>query len=242
MAKVKGLIAEIGNHHFGDVSKAKELIKAAYEHGAHFVKMQMIEASEVVKYGSMPLEFYQQSQFTLEQYQECYDYAESLGAELFFSYFGEKLPQIGRLRKWSAAQTRHLLQDMNHNQSFFDNVNNVLSLPLSYIDQAVDLSNNNCSSFMVASQYMQNTSEISEEFNLMIKKYLSKDIQNIGYSDHTLGIKMAKACAINNVQLIEKHFNIYGVQKWNGVPYRDCFHAANCQELETLAKTMRGIS
>lgn len=239
MAKIKGLIAEIGNHHFGDVNKAKELIKAAYEHGAHFVKMQMIEASEVVKYGSMPLEFYQQCQLTLEQYQECYEYAESLGAELFFSYFGEKLPQIGRLRKWSANQTCDIGLGSD---PCFQHENNIFSLPLELIVAAYKQSENVPATIMVASDYLQDAKKVAVFLNKTLKEIPLRDFGDLGYSDHTIGVRTARDFARNGiVETIEKHFNIYGIQKWNGIPYRDCFHAANCQELESLAKTMRGI-
>lgn len=86
---MKGLIAEIGQHHFGDVNTAKCLIRIAHESGANFVKMQALDHLEF-KGGSMPREFYRQCDLGMGGYIECIEYAAELGIPIFFSVFGAK--------------------------------------------------------------------------------------------------------------------------------------------------------
>lgn len=98
------IIAEIGTAHQGDIHKAKELIDAATESGAHCAKFQIVFAEEILHYrtgvvqlpgGSINLygifKNLERDQFF---YQELKLYAEKKGLVFLASAFGEKSIQI----------------------------------------------------------------------------------------------------------------------------------------------------
>lgn len=238
---MRGLIAEIGNHHFGSLQRAKQLIYSARECGAHYVKMQAIDTMEF-KGGSMPPDFYRQCDLGMAGYMECIEYAKDIGIPLFFSVFGSKyldliehypeMPykisgyqfhhfDIAALEYWNNERSRPVVASIPHTneQELINKCDATSNMHLMIVNDYLDV--------YADFKYMRYCSEVFKK--------------PIGFSDHTMGLQNCfRAVIQHGAQLVEKHFNIFGDQYFGGKIYRDSIHAANPMELERLAKLLQG--
>lgn len=234
---MKGIVCEIGNHHFGDLNKAFELIKAAKDAGAHFVKMQAIDTEEF-RGGSMPRAFYTMCDLDINGYMDCVDFAREVGIEIFFSVFGKKYRSLfehypDMPYKISGSQFLSMSREELLNWNTQDHRPVVISIPKCDPEVIVSkkLAVDNMS-IMFVSPYLPegvNFNPIGHMVDVFRKP--------IGYSDHTKGIaSCSMAICSYGCQLIEKHFNIYGEQSFGGQIYRDSLHAASFVEMKALSK------
>jgi len=100
------IIAELGTSHNGDMAKAREMIDAAGQAGAHCVKFQMVYADEILhpNTGDVPLpggnirlyDRFKNLELEPEFYQKIKEYAESKGLLFLCTPFGLKSAAILR--------------------------------------------------------------------------------------------------------------------------------------------------
>jgi N,N'-diacetyllegionaminate synthase len=236
---ITGLIAELGNHHFGNLASAKEMIRVARECGAAYAKMQAID-TDWFKGGSMPPEFYTQCDLGWDGYHECMAYGEEVGIPVFFSVFGPKYRDLayripGRPYKISGSQfetmTRDELQIWNTQKA----QPVIISVPKtldSVIEEKRDVVTN--MNLMYVTPYLPAT--VDFEF---LEYYVDVFERPVGYSDHTRGILYCRiAIEQYGCRLVEKHFNLWGRQSFAGKVYRDSLHAADASQLARLAKAL----
>jgi sialic acid synthase SpsE len=225
------LIAEISNCHFGSIQKAKEMIVAAHDSGATLVKLQAFKPEDV-KTGSMPLDFYKEVAFSMEQYISLIEFGKEKGVEVFYSVFSESLNELNFIqgrKKFSGAQTAKAID----NGEFIDYPRAFVSFPKTHLMHAATLQN---ATPLYVSEYLVSDPEL---FRL---EYLEKITSRFcyGYSDHTVG---NTACEIAikryGAKVIEKHFTLEKDMKWKGHTYRDSVFGATAKELNKLAKIMR---
>lgn len=231
-----GLIAECGNHAFGDLGKAKEQVRLAREAGAKFAKFQAID-TEVFEGGSMPAEFYRQCDLGAKGYQELVDYGEEVGIPVIFSVFGPKYAKLARGRPYKIAGSQfesfsvdQLLEWNSHDHPVIVSLPNVSGDVILY--KRPTITNMHC-------MYVTPYNPTSVEFQWIVH-YEDVLRKPIGFSDHSPGIKNCLT-AIDKYEcrLIEKHFCPWGRQAFKGVVYRDSIHAADAVQLERLSKAMR---
>lgn len=224
------VIAEIGNCHFGDFAKAKELIRTARECGADLVKGQALCGDP--SSGSMPARFYSEAAFSLEQYIELIEYARDIGVSFFYSIFDTSEKQYLKylhlhqdFHKFSASQS--LLMD---SQDFIgaDESNVFISLPVSsYMSPKLQSAN-----ILIATPYGDDIS--FDDAVLHQRQYQDR---NVGVSDHNPGIRSAFYAAHElGVNYIEKHFTLERDMKFKGQVYRDSSFGLLPRELEALTK------
>lgn len=77
------IIAEIGINHEGDVEVCKQMIKSCADAGADAVKLQTSDPDENYHPDSVSYEVYKKSYLNEEQTAEVFNYARSLGLEVF---------------------------------------------------------------------------------------------------------------------------------------------------------------
>jgi len=63
---VKYVIAEIGNNHFGQISRFKDLAEASRDAGADLLKGRLFRPQDITD-PLMPSSFYENTSFTLKQ-------------------------------------------------------------------------------------------------------------------------------------------------------------------------------
>lgn len=226
--RIKMLIAEIGNNHFGNLDTAKELIKSAISSGADVVKMQAFDARDMTK-GSMDYSFYKQCEFTIEEHLELQDYARLLKSELFWSIFSDSyLPLIEKtsLHKIAGGQLPHWWEWVQEREKSNWIVSIKEDEELEPLKQAM---------VMHVSGYFTLDPKLQRIYLLSL--FYGKQA---GYSDHTPGIYNCEvAIKQYGARLIEKHFTLKKDLEWNGKIFRDTQHAATPGEFEALANILR---
>jgi len=182
---IRGIIAEIGNNYFGSESKAREMIKAAHESGADYIKLQAINPS-VVK-GSMDKSFYEKVAFNKSVYESLFEYGKMIGAKVFFSSFGIEI-HSGDFIKVSGSQFKtfsvNKLSGLNIDKT-------IISIP-NVSDDEIKEKKEFLSkmSVMFVSDYLPKDNIV----NLSpIPRYLKLLKKPIGYSDHSIGITLLSA-------------------------------------------------
>ena len=100
------IIAELGTSHNGDLSKAREMVDAAFECGADCVKFQMVFADEILHPNTGEVELptgkirlydrFKQLESLPEFYMEMKEYSESKGILFLCTPFGLKSAEILR--------------------------------------------------------------------------------------------------------------------------------------------------
>lgn len=220
------LIAEIGNNHFGDIEKARELIRTAHNCGADVIKGQAFRAVDI-KLGSMPRSFYEQCELSVEEYLELIDYARDLGNDLFYSIFSTGMEAIQQKQIWkkvTGAQSREGILTMKD-----DSPNLIVSVPVAA----------SCPKFKKA-QVLHVSDYLTTNPNLWHIETLSEHLgHQVGYSDHTIGTEAClKAIRVFGVHVIEKHFTLKKNVEFQGAVFRDTVHGAAPNELNSIAREL----
>lgn len=227
------LIAEIGNVHFGSLTKAKELIKAAHEAGADLIKSQAFRAEDLnIDSLSMPAEFYKKCEFTVEQYLHLIEYARSIGNDLFFSIFSQGMEML------SLSQTWHKVAGSQTGgtgivKEWMDTENMILSVPKWVIDSGY---NHVVYRFKHASVLYVGPYLTDPHIELYLPRLALLLKRPVGYSDHSEGVEKCMLAAERfGVNVIEKHFCLKKNEAFLGTVYRDTIHSATPKEFNDLS-------
>lgn len=227
-------IAEIGNNHFGCITKAKELIHAAKYAGASAVKGQIFDANHLR--GSMPAGFYKDCAKIFLHLGELFQYAKKIEIPLFFSFFNNVMPELEKtmeLKKVSATQSVKIFNEYEEVKTWDIDQRGVFisipdTVPLPILKNAV---------VMHVSGYLTDEPDL-ERLDAMHNFYssISDRIHPfLGYSDHTEGIEACtKAVIHHGAKVIEKHFTLEKNMDWKGHIFRDTIHGATPAELKQL--------
>lgn len=237
MSPLTGIIAECGNHHFGDLGKAKELIRTAKDCGASYCKFQAIDPDWFTG-GSMPPEFYQQCDLGLDGYQVCEEYGRALGIPVFFSVFGPKYRVLTHRHRgvpYKISGSQFLSSTKAELQAWNDQTEHPVIISIPEVENDVLLEKKDAVTNM---NIMYVTPYLPEDVSFdCLDRYGEVFGRRVGYSDHTPGIAdCCTAIGTYGADLVEKHFNVYGVQNFKGAVYRDSLHAASAKDLERLVK------
>jgi len=243
------LIAEIGNNHFGDMDKAKEMIFLARDSGADLVKFQAIDESCT---GSMENSFYKQCALTTEQYIELIQFGEWFGIEVFYSVISHKhikLYDYQKHHKITGSMSKLIGANLYHGQlstseifkkvvgkEAFEIVGDIfISLPIGHVSIS-----NVYKDFtpLYVSEYLTTNPRI-ENLSFFMTNFAG--VKSYGYSDHSINlVAIESAIKQYNCNVIEKHFAPFGEQKFNGVTFRDTIHGTNEAGLTKIASRLRG--
>lgn len=217
------IISEIGQQHFGSFKHAKELIYAANESGADLIKSQAFLAKDITS-GSMPKEFYQMCEFSLEQYIELIDFARSIGNDLFYSIFSKELLPLREHQIWHKLAGGQVCSGKFKPQEY-DLDTSIVSIGKDVYPPEFKNAN-----ILYVSDYLPKDPELKNIDTL--REFYKRDV---GYSDHTIGIKNCiNAVLMHKANIIEKHFTIKKDFKFNGQLYRDCIHGSTPREFYDL--------
>lgn len=204
------IIAEAGVNHLGDMKLAKKLIEEARINGASLVKFQLYDADKLIRdYGTLAL--LRKAQLSQQQAQELFDYGKNTGIEVFFSVFDvervdwcEKIG-VKRYKIGARMRNRDVLESL---------VKTKKELIISYDENLTWNPNEkitniykNHKSLYCVSKYPALSQDIKftdGEFEDENSGEYSASYD--GYSDHTIGIDVAKIALARGAQIIEKHF------------------------------------
>ena len=228
------LIADLGNNHFGDFEKAKELIRAAHESGADLIKGQAFNAVDVN--GSMPNQFYEDCQFSISQYIDLIYYAKSIGAEMFYSIFSREFDDVRKYQRHFKIAASQSLKYTAEDFKCLDYANMIISVSdTAKLSRDIAPDKLEYANILYATPYLP-----KENFVNFTKFFRLKDIAvNFGISDHCIGIKNCILAHNHGATIIEKHFTLEKEMHYAEHKFRDTIHGSTPKEFEKLAKAVK---
>jgi len=229
-----GVIAECGNHALGSVESAKEQIRVARECGATYAKFQAID-TEAFTGGSMTPAFYELCDLGYARYLELVAYGDELGIPVFFSVFGPKYAALARIKgkPYKIAGSQFEKMPLPELAAWNEQTEHPVVVSVPHTEESVIRERREALSHMSVMYVVNYLPDQVTFFSLeRLRRILN---QPIGYSCHAAGVDHAiEAIAEHGAPLVEKHFNLWGDQTYDGRIYRDSLHAASPKELERL--------
>ncbi|OVE76899.1 hypothetical protein BVX98_04325 [bacterium F11] len=243
------VVAEVGNNHEGDFSKAVEMVKRAAECGVDAVKFQTFKTEQFV--GLCDEKRFQQ----LKRFELAYDEFEKL-SEIAK---GEGIHFISTPLDMESA---HFLNGIvsafkiaSSDNNFTPLIDYVLKTKRPTIVSTGLIGIQECRKLMARIKKVWSKNEINRKLALLhcVSSYPVPDLQanikavshmiqafdcTIGYSDHTLGFEGSLASVALGARIIEKHFTL----DKNQSEFRDHKLSADPGELKHLVESIRKIS
>jgi pseudaminic acid synthase len=221
------IIAEMSGNHNQSLNRAKNIIEAAARAGAHAIKLQTYTADTMTLKGALTIEdknslwygkelheLYQIACTPYEWHEPLFQYAQSLGLEIFSTPFDESavdfLEDLGVpvYKIASFENTDHpLLKKVAQTGKPIIMSTGVAAL--SELAEAVAVLNANGCEELVLLKCTSTYPATPENTNLLTIPHLQQLFGcHIGLSDHTMGIGAAVASVALGARVIEKHFTL----------------------------------
>lgn len=233
------VIAEIGNNHEGDFARAKDMICAAAENGAHAVKFQFIKPQELVTSDQKDrMSILAKFEFRFEQFAELSEHARRNNVHFFSTPFDigsvELLDQIQDIFKISSGDNNY--QDLITKVGGTGKPTLISTGGLSTTDiQTLH------HKFLTAFGDTRNLIFLHcvslyptpiQDAQLWRIQWLRRNFPHmaIGYSDHTLGNDACTIAVTLGARVLEKHFTL----DKNLSDFRDHKLSADPDELRNL--------
>lgn len=223
------IIAEIGANFDADISKAKELIKAAKECGADCAKFQTFKSEKIVSdkgfslmdlkgvhgtWGKTVGQVFKEVEFPHEWHQELMEYCTSIGIDFSTAPYDfeavdlcEKLdlPFI-KIGSGEVTWLEMIKYIASKNKPVFLATGDAT---LAEIDEAVRMFESTGNRNLVLMQCITNYPSKIESANInVIKTYQNAFDVLTGYSDHSSGPVVALGSVALGAVVIEKHFTL----------------------------------
>lgn len=221
------IIAELSANHGGDISIAKESIKAAYEIGANAVKLQTYTADTltlncdkddfIIKGGTLwddkkLYDLYKEAYLPWEWHKELFDYARKIGIDIFSSPFDktavdflEKLaPSAYKIASFEI--TDHALIEYTASKKKPIIISTGIA-SFEEIQDAVSICKNVGNHDIILLQCTSSYPAPLDSANLKNIPDLANTFNVVsGFSDHTLGVTAPAVAVSLGAKVIEKHF------------------------------------
>ena len=178
------------------------MIKSAKRNGAGLVKFQLFDASKERE--SPYFNWLNTHELTFGQAKMLFDYGQEVGLEVFFSVFEAKYVEwcerIGVKRyKVASAWARVPLE-------VGDIISTGKPIIMSILDETVpNISEQQLESMEGRSSWLYCPAGYPQEV-IEVPYFHQRDCPYDGYSDHTIGLDIAKLALARGAQIIEKHF------------------------------------
>jgi len=212
------IIAELGTSHNGELSKAKEMARAAFESGAGCIKLQMVFADEILhpNTGEVSLpggkirlyDMFKQLEMPLEFYADVKEYVESLSLLFLCTPFGLKSAKL--LKELKPKIVKIASPELNYTALLHEVAGWQLPVLLSTgvsklgdIEEAVTGSRDCCLLHCVTAYPAP-----EKDYNLRVLQSLASVFGvSVGVSDHSLDPCLVPSLAVcQGAAVIEKHF------------------------------------
>ena len=254
--KVK-IIAEIGPNHNGKIAQAKKLIKYAKECGADYVKFQTFVTDEIVtltakkakyqaekKVNETQYEMLKKLELNFNQFKILYDYSKKIKIKFlstafdlkslkFISLLNPEFIKIpsGEITNFQLIKAISLLKKKIILSTGMSNMSEILRT-YNYIIRN-GISRNMIYVLQCNTEYPTPFEDVNLNVLKIYKKFFG---DNIGYSDHTLGIEAAIASVSLGAKIIEKHFTLS--RKMRGPDHKASLEPA---EFKKMVSSIRNI-
>jgi len=225
------IIAEMSGNHNRSIERAKEIIKAAADSGAHAIKLQTYTADTMtidhrgglfdisdknsLWYGRNLYDLYEEAHTPWDWHKPLFDYAKELGLICFSSPFDE-----------TAVDFLETLDVPCYKIASFENTDHplikkvaktgkpvIMSTGIANISDIVEsvnvLKENGCKHIVLlkCTSTYPSTPENTNLLTIPVLQQIFPDCV-IGLSDHTMGVGASIASVVLGARVIEKHFTI----------------------------------
>lgn len=219
------LIANIGNQHFGSFERAKDLIKAAHEHGADLIKSYAITPHHN---GPLEREFYEMCSFSFEEYCELIEYSRSIGNDLFFELHGKSNETLLLYQNWRSV----LASDLNSQNAYVSDYDKDTCF--------VAIGQELFPPTMLTANIMHSMDKFgaAPDFNRIeiLKKIYNR---NIGFCDRTIGIDACiTANDLYNSIIIEKNLTLEKGVLFKGKMIEETIYSVQPKKFEELSNRL----
>lgn len=249
------IIAELSANHNGSLQIALDTIKAAYECGANAIKLQTYTADTLtlncknddfmVKGGTLwdgksLYELYEWAYTPWEWHKELFDYARSIGIDIFSTPFDKSavdfLEQFNpsaykiasfeitdyELIRYTASKMKPII--ISTGIATFEEIMDVINI-------CKNEGNENIVLLKCTSEYPASLEEANLRTILDMKERFDVEV---GFSDHTLGITAPIVATSFGAKVIEKHFIID-----KSIGGADCEFSLDKDEFSKLVESIR---
>jgi N,N'-diacetyllegionaminate synthase len=239
------IVAEAGNNHEGSFDRAKELVIRAAEAGADAIKFQTFVPESFVSFGNKErLEILRSFQLTYSQFESL----AQLASDQQICFFSTPL-DIESAYFLNSIQT--LFKIASGDNNFWPLIKTVLSFNkpvivstgISSLDQVDEVFNffdrhkkTNLLSFL---HCVSSYPAPADQVNLSVIRGLQDRYKEvaIGYSDHTLGTRVAVYAVAVGARIVEKHFTL----DKNQSSFRDHQLSADPREMKEMVQEIRAL-
>lgn len=221
------IIAELSANHGGDINIAKETIKAAKEIGANAIKLQTYTADTltldcekddfIIKGGTLwdgkkLYDLYKEAYLPWEWHKELFDYARSIGIDIFSSPFDKSAvdfleqfdPSAYKIASFEITDYELIRYTASKGKPI------IISTGIASIEEiqdAVDICKSAGNNDIVLLKCTSAYPAPLEDANLLTIPNLAQTFGVIsGFSDHTLGSTAPIVAVTLGAKVIEKHF------------------------------------
>jgi len=206
-------IAEIGNNHNGDIVLAKEMIDAAIQAGADYVKFQIYNIEKFLEPNSLYFEEFAREALTYEDYIELKNYTTRQGGLFLATPFDED--SVKFLSDMKVDVVKIASGDMNNWQLLGAVATEGKKLLVSIggasvteTTKTVDFLKTSGCEFAILHCTIEYPASMGELYLSQISRLKDRYRCQIGYSDHSLGIEASLGAIALGAEIIEKHFTI----------------------------------
>ncbi len=205
------IIAEIGINHEGNVNKCAQMIKNAASSGANAIKLQTVNADKSYSKETESYKIFKKAEISKSDTEKMFKYARKLGVEPFTTSGDlETLEWVDKLKPVAHKISSGLLSCtpilkaaskllkpiiLSSGMSDYDEIKRAISY-VQKINKKIIL-------LHCTSEYPCNEKNLNLSTITSFKNFFSVPI---GFSDHSLGIKMAPLAVGIGAVVIEKHF------------------------------------
>jgi pseudaminic acid synthase len=220
------IIAELSANHAGDINIAKETIKKAKECGADAVKLQTYTADTItidckkdefvlkggLWDGKLLYELYKEAYTPWEWHKELFEYARSIGLDIFSSPFDKSAvdfleqfnPSAYKIASFEITDYELIRYTASKQKPM------IISTGIATIDEiqdAVDICKKEGNENIILLKCTSSYPAPLEEANLKTIPNIKETFGvEVGFSDHTLGVTAPIVAVSLGARVIEKHF------------------------------------
>lgn len=224
------IIAEAGVNHNGDFELAKKLIEAAKEAGSDYIKFQTFDSSSLVtpktsmstyqkentQSDESQLEMLKKLELKNEEFKKLADYSKEQGIGFLSSAFDDNAVELlssfnmdyWKIPSGEITNTPYLMKVGAKGKKI------ILSTGMAIIDEIESARDTLISAGILPENIyvLQCTTDYPCNYKdthlNVIQTYKKMFGENIGFSDHTLGIEAPIAAVALGARMIEKHFTL----------------------------------
>jgi N,N'-diacetyllegionaminate synthase len=238
------IVAEIGHNHEGSYQIAKKLILEAKKSGADAVKFQYIDPMNFFHpKNHLRIQFIKKVSLSFKQLISLKNYCKKIKILFFctvFDYYSaKKFNKIQNIFKISSTDNNNyslIKKISNFNKTLIISTGMAKLADLKNIYDLISKKNKKKLHFLhCISKYPTKKYEAQLDKIDILKNTFPN--AGIGYSDHTLGIEVAKIAASKNITILEKHFTL----DHDFSDFRDHKLSADPKQLKQMVTSIRKI-